>query len=44
MFVNKLFIYLTGTYLKKSKVFKYEMFDISVSYKDEDIGRFSNLH
>ena len=41
MFANKLYTYLTCVYLKKQKLFLCEIFDISFSYEDEDIGRFS---
>ena len=43
-FVNKLFTYFTCTYRKRHKVFQCEIFNISFSYEDEDIGRFSNMH
>ena len=39
MFANKLFTYLTCAYLKKKKVFKYEIFSMLSSYEDEDFGR-----
>ena len=41
MFANKLYTYLTCAYLKKQKLFLCEIFDISFSYEDENIGRFS---
>ena len=44
MFVNKVFAYLTCTYLKKYKVFSCEIFNILFSYDHENISRFSNLH
>ena len=42
MFVNKLFTYLTGAYILKTK--RCDIFNILFSYEDKDIDRFSNLH
>ena len=40
MFLNKLSTYPTCAYLKKEKVFQCEIFNILLSYEDENIGRF----
>ena len=44
MFINKLFTYLTCTYLKKEKGFECKIFKILFSYEVEDTDRFPNLH
>ena len=43
MFVNKLFTYLTCAYSKSKRCFNVKSSTYYFCYKDDDIGRFSNL-